>query len=274
MPPSIFGGSPDGAARWFGPCKVNWAAGQGISNAPADVSGGTFTLTINGQTTAAIAWNATAAQVLAAVNALPSINGAAIFDVTNVWTDINAPGQLDFKDATATGLATINATNLTGPSAPYTITVGTNAPSIPLVTPAVGDLIIDFFHEIQTAFNDSGPLRLTYGDNPADQSAPNWAAPVSNPIFNLDTAQEAYTNFGGANNADRVVGISSAWTMQAAKWTYGGVGGANDQAYSTLPARCKVSAPVYSILTNGHSDGTTGEVWIWVLVATPAPMAD
>ena len=44
-------------------------------------TGGSFTLTFNGQTTAAIPYNASAAQVKAALEALPNINGVTVTDI-------------------------------------------------------------------------------------------------------------------------------------------------------------------------------------------------
>lgn len=44
----------------------------------ADITGGTFTLTVFGQTTAAIAYNATTADVLAAVSALSNVSGLSV----------------------------------------------------------------------------------------------------------------------------------------------------------------------------------------------------
>src|SRR5207249_5649651 len=46
-----------------------------VTGAGGKGGGGTFTLTFNGQTTTALAYNATAAQVQAALNALSSVGG-------------------------------------------------------------------------------------------------------------------------------------------------------------------------------------------------------
>jgi hypothetical protein len=55
-----------GVAQWIGPYKINAFQGQTILTGGGDVDGGTFTLTLEGQTTAPIAWNASQATFLAA----------------------------------------------------------------------------------------------------------------------------------------------------------------------------------------------------------------
>ena len=101
-------------ARGFGPQDVlTWALNYNGAGADevqhitlANHTGGTFTLTWNGQTTAAIAYNATAATVAAALKALSNIGDT---DVT-VTGPAGGPWVVTFVGA----LAETNVAQLTG----------------------------------------------------------------------------------------------------------------------------------------------------------------
>jgi RHS repeat-associated protein len=83
--------------------------------ANATIFGGTFTLTYAGQTTAAIAWNASAATVLAALEALPNI-GFGDVAVTKINdTMVRKEYRLDFQGALALQnlvQVTVDSTNI------------------------------------------------------------------------------------------------------------------------------------------------------------------
>lgn len=64
---------------------------------------GTFTLTLDGHTTAPIAYNATAATVKAAINALPNINGNYV-SVTSQDEWFHSPYLITFGEASSSGL--------------------------------------------------------------------------------------------------------------------------------------------------------------------------
>jgi hypothetical protein len=82
-------------------------------------TGGTFTLTFNGQTTAAIAYNATAAQIATAVGALSNVGSGNISGVGGPLSGSNV--ALTFIGLLASmpqNLMTANAAGLTGGSLP------------------------------------------------------------------------------------------------------------------------------------------------------------
>ncbi len=91
-------------------------------------TGGTFTLTFSGQTTAAIAFNATAAAVQAALEALTNV---APGDIAAAGGPLPAAVTLTFAGAYArTNVATITATSsLTGGTTPTTV-ITTTTPGV------------------------------------------------------------------------------------------------------------------------------------------------
>jgi hypothetical protein len=96
-----------------------------------DSTGGTFTLTYSGQTTAAIAWNANAATVQAALEALSNV---APGDVAVTGGPLPAQTTVEFKGAIGESNVTqmtSNGTNLTGGSdtVPIATTVAGVAPN-------------------------------------------------------------------------------------------------------------------------------------------------
>lgn len=111
------------------------------------VTGGTFKLTILGQQTTAIAWNASAATVKAAIEALSSVGGGKV--LTMAGTDINADGTtyiatFDPSIVFAFSDVSADATSLTGPDSPYVIDLGVGfgtAPSVFVDTTSHNPLI-------------------------------------------------------------------------------------------------------------------------------------
>lgn len=90
------------------------------------VSGGTFTITVNGETTAAIAFNATAATITAALLALGGLD-AADFTVTGDmpsvtvnfggrWAGSNITGSINSSSITGGGSVTLIQTNGANPN--------------------------------------------------------------------------------------------------------------------------------------------------------------
>lgn len=103
---------------WGGPGIADLLTDMGFSGAAKTVTvtgaptGGTFTLTYNGQTTAGIAYNATAAAVQSALEALSNVNPG---DVTVTG---NAGGPWTIATAGAAPTITANGSGLTGGSSP------------------------------------------------------------------------------------------------------------------------------------------------------------
>lgn len=270
------GGGAAGAVRWLGPCKVGTFDGQVIQSGDVP-EGGTFTITINGETTAAIDFDAEEAALAAAIAALPSIGVDEV--VVEFFDDpggkvFETSAYIVFKDARATGMLTIDATNLTGPASPYLPVIeGTGHWTVEMLTPAVGDIIEDFLHSVVTAF-DAGAL-LAYTDDLVDSTgnAPVWSNPTSwsgvpGGGLRLDEPN-GFTNFSGNGSAGAEIKPTALQAMQVAP-----VGNGTTDSYSNLPAVALNSVPVYSYLNNVATAPTQGEVWIWVKVATPAPLMD
>jgi hypothetical protein len=92
-------------------------------------TGGTFTITFEGQTTAAIPWNATAAQVVAALEALSNVG---VGDVRAAGGPLPALVTVEFVNA----LATSNRTQMTGSGA--SLTGGGGSGSLAFATTVAG----------------------------------------------------------------------------------------------------------------------------------------
>jgi|SRR5579871_1088949 len=120
---------------------------------PAGTYGGTFTLTLNGNTTTPIPFAAQMDVVAAAVNALPGVTGATVWPGQNYW-DITISGNTFAFTGTAAGL--IVPLNLTGTLDLSTQTVadllaGADSAQVPLVIQATagGSTITYFSGSIQ-----------------------------------------------------------------------------------------------------------------------------
>ncbi len=133
---------------------------------PANATGGTFTLTFDGQTTAAIAYNATAATVAAALKALSNIGDNDILVTGNA----GGPWTVTFIGA----LAETNVAQLT---ADATSTTGVN--------------------EVQLVTITGGPTGGTFTLTFNGQTTPAQAYNVS--AATLQTALRALTSINGAN---------------------------------------------------------------------------
>lgn len=105
----------------------------------AAVTGGTYTITILGQTTAAIAWNASAATVKAAIEALSSI-GAHVVSVTGTNFNTGYTVVFDSTITVVTADVTFNTGSLVGISS-LDYTVAQTRPSILLDTTSHDPLI-------------------------------------------------------------------------------------------------------------------------------------
>jgi hypothetical protein len=121
-------GSPITEKRWR--VKVNGSslATQSevqvatMSTAGGAATGGTFTLTFDGATTAPVAYNVSAADLQTALRAIPTINGANV----GVTGSAGGPYTITFAGTLANKSVTlIQATTalVTGPGSPYTMTV-------------------------------------------------------------------------------------------------------------------------------------------------------
>jgi hypothetical protein len=266
-----------GASRWIGPCKIGAFDGQQVTLfSGGDIVSGSFTLTLDGETTSAIAFPPTVNGVKSALEALLSVGAGNV--------DVNVQDNTDltvvFHDALATELMTADGSGLVGPSSPYTVNVaGAETWPVELFTPAAGDVVEDFLHHIPTAFDsDNGPY-LLYTDTPDN---PSSGAAWTNPSggqgvpgdggIDLSAATTDFTNFTGYGSASvrsqptSLLILLAAWANTAAT--------TGTDFYNNLPAVVKNSVPVYAYVNHILAPPTAGEVWIWVKVSTPAPMDD
>lgn len=102
-----------------------------------DPTGGTFTLTYSGQTTAAIPYNATAAQVQAALTALSNIRTGDVI-VTGPASDIYRVTFTNSFQGTNVAAMTASGTGLTGGTTPgVTIATATSGSSTPSFVRAI-----------------------------------------------------------------------------------------------------------------------------------------
>lgn len=100
-------------------------------------TGGTFTLSLSGQTTSALAYNATAAQVQTALAALSTV-GAGNVLVTGGYGQFGTPFRVQFVGARAfTDIAQMTATNSTTAGQATGVVVATETVGIPAQSPQV-----------------------------------------------------------------------------------------------------------------------------------------
>ena len=155
-----------------------------------DATGGTFTLTVDGQTTSAIAYNATATTVQAALVALSSV-GVDDTRVTGtaqnlVVTFINALGQEFGPGMSGSGAS------LTG----GTLTVTeTSAPVFPYTTGSTGEAIFDYLSSA------GGILRLYMGTTGQGQSQVVWGTGEPMTVWAPTWTGSALAAFGTAETA-------------------------------------------------------------------------
>jgi len=84
--------------------KASW-----LLDSTGTVSGGTYTITVDGETTTDIAYNATNTVVAAALNALDGVAGATVTGTTDKTVTLPAPAVLSVEDANITGGGSIVA---------------------------------------------------------------------------------------------------------------------------------------------------------------------
>lgn len=144
--------------------------------------GGSFTLTYDGQTTIPIAYNATAAQVESALEALPSIgNGNVSVDgqAGGPYT-ITFTGQLGAQDV---GAVTANGSALSNPS-----------PTILVATPTAGVAAVN---AVQTVTISGGPTGGTFTLTLNGQTTA--ALPYNATAAALQTALQSLPSIGAGN---------------------------------------------------------------------------
>lgn len=109
----------------IGPFRAAGTAEVQTLTKAGTISGGTFTLTFGGETTAAIAHDANAAAVAAALNALSTVFDAGGVTVTGGPFTGSTPFTVTFGDGGNRAALTATTTELTGAGAGITIAEGT-----------------------------------------------------------------------------------------------------------------------------------------------------
>lgn len=93
--------------------KVNFGSGSAKAvwtlDSTGTVSGGTYTITVDGETTDDIAYNASNTDIATALNALPGVSGAKVTGTTDKTVTLKAEAVLSVEDANITGGGSIVA---------------------------------------------------------------------------------------------------------------------------------------------------------------------
>jgi len=84
--------------------KSSW-----VLDSTGTVSGGTYTITVDGETTTDIAYNASNTTIATAINALAGVSGASVSGTTDKTVTLPAPAILSVEDANITGGGSIVA---------------------------------------------------------------------------------------------------------------------------------------------------------------------
>lgn len=145
--------------------------GNEVQQVAISATGGTFTLTYAGQTTSAIVWNASAAVLLAAIEALSNIPAGAMRVTQTVAASPLFTYTVEFGGSlgeTNVAAMTSSAASLTGGASTATITTptsGSTISSIALTAIPSTDICIYAFSSAQTSIstttNETSAFRLT-----------------------------------------------------------------------------------------------------------------
>ncbi len=234
-----------GTYRWFDTIYVSITA-----------ESGTFTLTVNGETTAAIAFDASLEDMLAAIILLPGVtpDDVGIDDLGGIGF------ALGFLDDPVTG----NDGGLTGETVELIITGSDRC--VEVFTLADGDILDNAICQRITPFTAGASARLT--DSPSDEVANTvWSAPFRGASAlgkSWDVASgDEFTSMTGRGD------FSSPGRVGARQVSY-----SSDDVtewYVTLPARAKVDTPIYlHVFADDWSLVDAGEIEILVSTYTPA----
>ncbi len=258
------GGSVPGASRWKGPIIATTFAGQGVDASPPTVSGGTYTISYKGDTTTLLPWDASATDVKAALEALPSITGTLTVTI-GPEPDINNGPYVIFDDpAEPTEMMTADASSLTGPDSPYEIPVTAQSFPVALPTLAEGDILEDILWYTPTPFDSGSLLQFADSSGLPNASLPAWTpnqGSGNTPKLVLDQAN-VFTNFGTPGNGDPAF-ITSQAASQFGSWIAN-----TEAAVQYLPVPAIAAVTIYAVVTPVNA-ATQGELHMWVKTATP-----
>jgi hypothetical protein len=184
------GAQREAQAYALGPFAINGAPADSVNEVQlvakdeGTATGGTFTLTYDGEETAPIDWDATAAEVDAALEALPNIGAG---DVTCTG------GPLPGTAVTVTFTAGLSGTNVDAMTVDDSLlTIPTPAVAVVETTP--GDTGVNEVQTISiTGTPDGGTFTLTYDDQTTT------ALDFDSTAAEIDTALEALSNIGAGD---------------------------------------------------------------------------
>lgn len=259
------GDAQPGAARWVGPFPLYGEWWQGIAM-DSGQDGGTFTLSYDGDSTAAIAWDANAAAVQSALETIPALTGkvtctgtlAAAGVVYVVLDHTLEPPELlvgDGINLTPDGFAPgIGSAN--DPANLY--------PGITTVTLAAGDILEDVFVDRRAVFPTGCNARLRQDldgtSSWVSPNAANWSLDQNEDTFegqSVLTGNPSFFDFGYA------VLLSDA---ERQRWA------PDEEFYSQVPAVAASEVTIYVRLLGlgATPDSTVGEARFYLKVAIPA----
>ncbi len=246
---SASGGSQPGAARWIGPWTLYEAALQAIQVSSAD--GGTFTITDDGDTTANIAWDANAAAVQSALNALNAGKWSASGDLASTLNLAAADGFVPVA-------LTVDGAGLTFEGSPGgTVALTTPDPNtieVELLTQTVGDIIEDILIVVSAAFAD-GAAHLAIKTDTDEFLSTASAYPNLESLLNGRTSYSGNSDNSGSDAAPTAYGIELAGAAP----------------YPIIPAVCLAPSPLAAYLSASNAiTDRAGVAQIYLKVATPA----
>jgi hypothetical protein len=283
-PSSSRGGGGGSTPGWLAPQTLYANKFQTIDptqNAPgfAVPDGGTFKLSYGAEQTAAIQWDATAADVLAALVLLPSLTGKIALDLDDHTGSGAGAGPLPtaavsfvLDDSLAPQVAITlsdNSLTLLGvPIDPWPIGVTAGYIIFPAFTPTTDDMIENFLAQVLEANAGQpgqGPQEIYLTDATLsgwinDNPPTHWQAPLSG-VVDLNQAADDFTNFSGDFAGGKA---TSAFAADV------GVGVPGEP--QSLPSRCLVSVPLsWAIHVNAGAPMPGGVYKLTVQLGTVAP---
>lgn len=242
--------SSAGGGVWHGPFTLYGLRWQTVDFSGDVPAAGTYKLVYGGVQTAAIAYNANAVAVQAALELNPALTGKVTVD-----DQASAANTIDvtFDPSLAPHSLLSIAANTMSVADPL-VYVGGSLAITTLLTPAVGDIVEDFYRSVPEAFGSGTGLYFQPESGDVD-----W--PTSMEL--LVDQQDASDNWGTAYGSDD----SAYFSTVRDALINNSVG-----SYNTLPAVKKMTDGG-ALLANLNlaGQGSGGIVNVWVKISRPVP---
>jgi len=192
-------------------------------------SAGTFTLTFNGQTTAALAFNATAAQVQTALNALSSIGGtggSVLVAASAGSYTVTFGGALAGADqpqivAAGAGGAAVSVTTLVNGLLP----TDQRGPGFPRVVNNTVDIGAVEFATFVPATTVASINRLN--STPSNQGSVQWTVVFANAVSGVAAGNFSLAN-SGLGGSPAITNVTPVGSAPATTWAVGAITGTGD----------------------------------------------